>query len=221
LALWGKVLDDGDRLGQISAMSMPQRKHGTQTVALHDRALDDLRFIRQTMERAGSFTAVPGAGGVAMGVVALAAAFVAARQQSAAAWLAVWLAAAALAMAIAAGTMWRKAQRVQMSLLEGPGRKFALSFLPPLFAGAVLTAALYAAGVLSIIPGVWLLLYGASVTTAGTYSVRIVPVMGVCFMVLGLAALASPSAWGDAYLAAAFGLLHIGFGAAIARRHGG
>jgi hypothetical protein len=202
-------------------MSTPLRKRSSEPAALHDRALDDLRFIRQTMERAGSFTAVPGVGGMAMGVVALAAAFVASRQESAAAWLGVWLAAAALATAIAAATMWLKARRVQMSLLDGPGRKFALSFLPPILAGAALTAALYLAGAVSIIPGVWLLLYGASVTTAGTYSVRIVPVMGVCFMLLGLAALASPPAWGDAYLAVAFGLLHIGFGAAIARRHGG
>jgi hypothetical protein len=156
-----------------------------------------------------------------MGAVALAAGHVASRQESADAWLVVWLVSAVLAAAVAAVTMWLKARRVQMSLLEGPGRKFALSFLPPIFAGAVLTAALYAAGAISVIPGVWLLLYGAAVTTAGAYSVRIVPVMGVCFMIVGLAALVSPAAWGDVYLAVAFGLLHIGLGAAIARRHGG
>jgi hypothetical protein len=193
----------------------------TEPVALHDRAMADLRYIRETMERAGSFTAVPGWGGAAMGGVGLAAAFVASRQPSDGAWLVTWLAAAVVAIAVASWTMTRKARRAGLSLLEGPGRKFALSFLPPVTAGAVLTAALYAAGLVEPIPGVWLLLYGASVATAGTFSVRIIPLLGLCFMVLGTAALFTPPAWGDAWLAAGFGVLHILFGVVIARRHGG
>src|SRR5690606_9221534 len=100
------------------------------------------------------------------------------------------------------------------------GRKFALSFTPPIVAGAALTFALHVNGAPAVIPGTWLLLYGAAVATAGTFSVRIVPVMGLCFMALGVAALLSPVAWGDLWLAAGFGALHIGFGIAIARRHG-
>ena len=196
-------------------------RRDSEPIALHDRAMDDLRYIRQTMERAGAFTAVPGWGGVAMGCTAIAAAFIASSQPTAERWLAVWLMTAVVAVAIASLTMARKARRADMSLLEGPGRKFALSFLPPVVAGAVLTAVLFLSGAVSAIPGMWLLLYGAGVVTGGTYSVRVVPVMGLCFMAVGIAALFSPPAMGDIYLAIGFGGLQIGFGIDIARRHGG
>jgi len=189
-------------------------------IALHQRAISDLRYIRETMERAGEFTAVPGWGGVGMGVIAVAASVVAAMQPDTERWLAVWLATAVLAIAVASSSMVHKARRAGIALLAGPGRKFALSFLPPVTAGAVLTIALYSAGYTEPLAGVWLLLYGTAVATAGTFSVRIVPIMGLCFMALGVAALFTP-AWKDVLLAAGFGGLQIGFGIAIARRHGG
>jgi len=190
-------------------------------IALHQRAISDLRYIRETMERAGEFTAVPGWGGVGMGVIALAGAFTAAQQPNSERWLAVWLAVAVLAIAVASWAMLRKASRAGIALLAGPGRKFALSFLPPVVAGAVLTIALYRVGTIELLAGVWLLLYGAAVATAGAFSVRIVPVMGLCFMAFGVVALFTPAAWNDVLLAAGFGGLQIGFGVAIARRHGG
>jgi hypothetical protein len=203
-------------------MSRPLRQNPADApIALHERAMDDLRYIRRTMERAGSFTALPGWGGVAMGVTALFAALVGSRQPTPGAWLTVWLATAVVAVLIAAGTLMLKARRAGVPLGTGPGRKFLLSFLPPVGAAAVLTAALYAHGAVALLPGLWLLSYGAAVVTAGTFSVRVVPLMGVGFMALGALALASPAAWGDAWLAAGFGGLHVGFGLLIARRHGG
>jgi hypothetical protein len=197
------------------------RQRTSEPIALHDRAMDDLRYIRQTMERAGEFTAVPGLGGMAMGATGLAAAVIAAGQPTPVRWLAVWLIAAVLAVAIALWSMSRKAQRAGMSIVDGPARKFALSFLPPVLAGAILTAALFRLDAVAALPGVWLLLYGAGVVTGGTFSVRIVPVMGVAFMITGIAALFSPAAWGDVYLGIGFGGLQLAFGAAIARSHGG
>jgi hypothetical protein len=203
-------------------MTEPMRQLRTSApTALHERAMDDLRFIRQTMERAGSFTAVPGFGGIGVGSVAIGAAVVAARQPAIEGWLAVWIGAAVVAMVIAGATIALKAKRVGLPLLSGPGRKFLLSFLPPVFAGMVLTAALYRADAFAMIPGSWLLLYGAGVITAGTFSVRVIPVLGVCFMLLGAAALLSPAVWGDWFMAAGFGALHIVFGAIIAWRYGG
>ena len=189
--------------------------------ALHVHAMDDLRFIRQTMEAAGSFTAVPGWGTVAMGASALIAALVAALQPTPGAWLATWMIEAAAALVIAAATMSRKARGVGLSLFSGPGRRFVLSFAPPLFAGAILTIVLAAGGRTAVLPGAWLLLYGTGVVTGGAFSVRIVPVMGLCFMLAGSVALFLPAAWGNLAMAAGFGLIHVVFGVLIARRHGG
>ena len=188
---------------------------------LRDQALDNLRFIRQTMERAGSFTAVPGWGQVAVGATALVAAFVAARQTSVELWLATWLGEAVVALAIGGSTMVRKAYAVNDPILSGPGRRFGLSVLPPMVVGGLLTIALYRAGLWQALPGTWLLLYGAGFVTGGAFSVRIVPVMGLCFMFVGSVALFAPAAWGTWCMAAGFGGLHIVFGAIIARRYGG
>ena len=188
---------------------------------LDSHAENNLRFIRATMERAGSFTAVPGWGGVAMGITALAAAAVSLLARNPGEWLAVWLAEACVAIAIGLWTMARKARRTNMDLFSGPARRFLLTLVPPLVAAALLTLAFERAGLVSLLPGVWLLLFGTAIVTGGAMSIRTVLVMGALFMLLGAAALFSPAGWGTAYLAAGFGGLQIGFGIAIARRHGG
>jgi hypothetical protein len=197
------------------ASRRPHRPH------LDPYAMENLRFIRETIERSGSFTAVSGRGGVLMGLTALAAAGIAAHQASPQAWLATWMLAALVALGIGAWSIARKAHAANVPLLTGPGRKFALSLSPPLLAAALLSAVLYYGGLTAAIPGMWLLLYGAGVVTGGAFSVKVVPVMGVCFMALGTAALFSPAAWGNAFLAAGFGGVHIVFGTLIARRYGG
>jgi len=173
------------------------------------------------MERAAEFTAVPGWGGVAMGVTALVAAFFASRQTTPGAWLTVWLIEAFVAVAIAAPAAATKAHRANSALFSGPGRKFVLSFAPPIVVGGLLTFALFHADVLFALPGVWLLLYGTAIVTGGAFSVRVVPVMGLCLMALGAASLFAPAGWGDAFMAAGFGMVQIGFGWWIARHYGG
>jgi hypothetical protein len=188
---------------------------------LQAHALASVRYIRQTMETAGSFTAVPGWGQVAIGVTALAAATIAARQASVEAWLLVWFVEAGLAIAIATWTMALKARAAGQRLFSGPLRRFAVAFSLPLLAGLVLTSTLYRAGLAHAIAGTWLLLFGTAVATGGMFSVRAVPRMGYCFMALGAAALSGPAHWGTAWMALGFGGLLIGFGLVIARSHGG
>lgn len=189
--------------------------------ALHARAMDNLSFIRSTMERATAFTAVPGWGGVAMGVMALVATVSAYDSPSVDRWLAVWLSASALAFAIGGWAMVVKARRAGTTVFSYSGRRFVLSYVPPLAVGALLTLVLVRAGLYSALPGTWLLLYGTGVVTGGAFSVRVVPIMGFCFMILGAIALLAPPSWGEWLLAAGFGGLHIIFGLVIARRYGG
>jgi hypothetical protein len=182
---------------------------------------DDLRFIRDTMERSSAFTAVSGWGHVILGTTAVAAAMIAARQTSPFSWLRVWLAEGLLAVAIGLLSCTWKANRRGLPLFSGPARKVALGLAPPLVAGAFLTFLLFRAGLQSALPATWLLLYGAGIMTGGAFSVAIVPIMGLCFMLLGGLAVLAPAAWGNGFLAAGFGGLHIIFGFLIARRHGG
>jgi hypothetical protein len=188
---------------------------------LQARALDHLRFIRRTMEEAGSFTAISGWAQIVIGFTAFGAAALALRQTTPEAWLRVWLLEAGLSLLIATAGMVRKARAVGMPLFAGPARRFAASFFMPLLAGAALTAALADAGLHRLLPGTWLLLFGTAVTCGGAFSVRIVPVMGLCFVALGTAALFAPPGSGDAFLAVGFGALLAGFRVVIARRYGG
>ncbi len=199
----------------------PLRARFRKALAPRDHALENLRFIRETMERSASFTGVPGWGGVAMGSTALAAALLASRQPTVGAWLTTWLMEAALAIVIGAWAVTVKARAANLPVLSGAARKFALSLSPPFLAGVLLTFALYRTGHTTLLPGLWLLLYGAGVVTGGAFSVPVVPVMGVCFMAAGALALFSPASWGNAFLAAGFGGLQIVFGIIIARRYGG
>jgi hypothetical protein len=199
-------------------MASPRRE----PVEIQAHAMDNLQYIRKTMERAGSFTAVPGVGGILMAVSALAAAWLAHTQAGQGArWLAVWLVEATVAMAIGILAASRKSRHAGQPVFSGPGKKFLAGFAPAMLAGAVLTAALFAGGGAAYLPGMWLLLYGAAVLSAGGASVRVVPLMGCCFMAAGALALLLPPGWGDAALAGGFGGIHMVFGTVIAVKYGG
>ena len=189
--------------------------------ALHDRAMDNLRYIRETMELATAFTGISGWGEIAIGVTALFASVIAAQQATFNAWLAVWIAEGLISLLIAGWSMDRKARAIRMPLGSGPGRKAVFSLTPPMIAGGLLTIVLVQAGLTNAIPGVWLLLYGTGVITGGMYSVKVVPIMGICLMVLGALALFSSPAFANWFMAAGFGGLHVVFGAIIVRKYGG
>ncbi|HXH69003.1 MAG TPA: hypothetical protein VNI60_01515 [Pyrinomonadaceae bacterium] len=189
--------------------------------SLSGRAIDNLQFIRETMERSTHFTAVPGYGGVFMGLTAIAAAFIAGGQPLVKDWLAVWLIEAVLAFAVGLFATWQKSKIAKMPLNSAPAKKFAMSFLPPLICGIVITFGLWRVGHFETMIPVWLLLYGAAVVTGGSFSVKAVPIMGWCFIALGTIAFMLPASYGNWLMALGFGILHIIFGTIIARRFGG
>jgi hypothetical protein len=199
----------------------PIRPTQPEPLGLHTQAMANLRFIRNAMESAGSFTAVPGVGGMLMGATALFAAFAAHLSKSPRAWLAIWSGEAFLALAIGLAFAYRKATRNSTPLLSRPFRRFVLAMVPAVFVGALLTFVLYRAGVPRLIPAVWLLLYGVGVSCGGAFSVRVVPIMGISFLAVGAVAALAPSSWADPLMAAGFGGLHMLFGFVIMRNYGG
>lgn len=181
--------------------------------------MEHLAYIRSAMESSGSFTSVPGRGGMVMGCSAILAAI--AVYNSPENWFRIWVLDALLAAAIGGAFMWRKAASLGQKLASGVGRRFLLNLGPALLAAAVLSLALFRIGRADLVPGTWLLLYGVAVVSGGAFSVRPVPVMGLCFIVLGAIALLSSPAWANALLASGFGGLHLVFGFIIARSYGG
>ncbi len=202
-------------------MAVVRSIRASEPVGLHTQAMANLRYIRSTMESAGSFTAVPGVGGMLMGATALFAAFSAHLSKSPKAWLAIWIGEALLALAIGLAFSWRKAVRNGTSLLSRAFRRFVLAMMPAIFTGALLTFVLYGADEHHLLPALWLLLYGVGVSSGGAFSVRVVPIMGMGFLLVGAVAALSPAAWADALMALGFGGLHIVFGWKIARHYGG
>jgi hypothetical protein len=193
----------------------------SETPAIHTRAMDDLKFIRETMEAAATFTAVSGWGTVCIGVTALLATALSTTTESVTRWVFIWLFEAALSVGISVYAMARKARAAKVPLWSEPARKIVFSFAPPLALGALLTLVCYERGLFELLPGLWMLLYGVGVIAAGTFSVRIVPVMGLAFMLVGAFTLFAPLPWARVLMAVAFGGLHLLFGTLIARRHGG
>ena len=189
--------------------------------SISSRAADDLTFIRSAMERSSAFTAIPGAGGVVMGVIGLIAALVGARQPTPERWLGTWLVAAFFALIVALVAMAWKARRAGLTLTGTNARRFALGIAAPLVAGAAITYELWAVRSFTVMAPAWLLLYGAGVLAGGMFSVPVVRAVGVCFMAAGVAAVLTPPEWGNVWLAIGFGGLHVGFGAYIARNLGG
>ena len=206
------------------AKILPKNREETEKagpVTLGDRAIDNLQFIRETMERATHFTAVPGYGGMLMGVTAIAAAYIASRQDNMQDWLTVWLAEAALAFAVGLLAMWQKSKLGGASLASTPAKKFAFGFLPPLVIGVLLTFGLWRFEYYEMMAATWMLLYGAAVIGGGAYSVRAIPVMGWCFVGLGAVTLLLPRGFGEEMMALSFGVVHIIFGLIIAKKYGG
>ena len=192
-----------------------------QPINISDRAIDNLRFIRETMERSAVFTSVPGYGGIFMGATAVAAAVIANFQPLGKDWLTVWLVEGFLAFAIGLFATWQKSKITKTSLISAPAKKFAMSFLPPLLCGAFITFGLWRFGHFEIMIPVWILCYGAAVVGGGAFSVKAVPIMGWCFIALGAVAFFLPAGFGNWMMAMSFGVLHIVFGAIIGRKFGG
>jgi len=188
--------------------------------ALHEKAEDNLRYIRETMERATSFTGVSGKGLLIAGTTSMLAAWFAAQQTSDLAWLSVWMAELGVAAIATFGLTAIKARAQGGSLWSSNGKKLLFAFFPAMTAGGLLTLASVLQGNFSWLPGIWLSIYGAAVMTGGAHSVGALPMMGALFMLLGALVLLAGFP-GDLMLGLGMGGLHIVFGSIVWRYHGG
>lgn len=180
-----------------------------------ERARERLDLVESTLRRATRFREVPAWGGVLMGLVGFAGAGAATLSDGREHWLATWLVAAAIAALIGAAEI---SERMSMrgSASRAQFGRFAAALAPSFVATGVLTFALANAGLYGWLPSVWLLGYGTALIGAGLVSLPEVLWMGVTFDLLGTAALLTPAQFGDLWLAAGFGGLHVVFGTWIA-----
>lgn len=200
---------------------MPDNNNrAAEPVHLNRRAEENLRFIRAAMENAGVFTGISGLGYVLTGVTAIAAAWLASMQSDNQVWFWIWMTELALATVIASAFTFSKTWRQGKSLRQVTTRKLLAAFLPTMVAGGIFSLLFYQLDLTDLLPGVWLTLYGAAVITAGAWSVRVLPIMGLLFMTLGVCALWMPQI-GDVWMGLGFGGLHMVFGAFIWRHYGG
>jgi hypothetical protein len=200
----------------------PQRRTlSSKPTPIDAGAVENLRYIRDTIEAAGTFTTVPGKGCIAMGITALTAAALELAPGLASAWLQIWVGAAIMASACALFFMEEKAKAQGLSLRRAVARRFFMTMVPAFVAGGVLTAALVGDVPRSSITGIWLLLYGCGLAACGVFAIPAVLAAGLAFMAFGTVALGLPSPWSPGILALGFGGLHIALGVIILRDHGG
>jgi hypothetical protein len=199
---------------------MPKDPHSvvqrSNPVQIDIHAAASLRYIRASMESATSF-AVPGSAGIAMGSVGLLAAVFSSAPGMRAYWLPIWLCAALIGGVLGGALLVRPSSLREEMLAGTPIHRFALCFLPSIFAGAILTAVEFYYGNLRAIPGTWLLLYGCALVAASICTTRTIGVMGGLFIGLSLVAFVLPENLQILLLGIGFGGLHILFGILIGR----
>ena len=192
-------------------------------------AHQDLKYIRRTLEAAGSFSLVPGRGLVAIGCLALLAA-AADRRLAGAPWGAagwrgpvppVWTLLLVASVAVGVGAMRRKARRTSQPIWTPVLRKALWGYGAAMTLGGILTLAAWRSGGPDLLPVIWTGCYGAALASAGVQSIASVRWMGIAFLALAAAAAVAPPVAGPGLLASGFGGLHIAFGAYVAWRHDG
>lgn len=199
----------------------PNRPRRVEPTPIDSGAVEHLRYIRNTMEAAHTFTTVPGKGCIAMGITALLAVGIESIPQLTPHWLGIWIGAAIVACGSALWFMEQKARQQGLSLRRAVARRFFLTLAPAFIAGAILTGALAGTVDRETITGMWLLLYGTGLAACGLFAIPAVFTAGLAFMGLGTATLWLPPDSSHIVLALGFGGIHLALGTTIVRHHGG
>jgi hypothetical protein len=188
-----------------------------------EEAYENLRLIREMMERSTKHSSLSGVSGLLVGTWAIAGVlltrFVAYGNTTlqlkpghlfilAAIWTAV------LAASVATDYIMNKrvAATVGKHVFSSLGARIVQSAAPGFTAGLVLTLYLLALGQISHVWGYWMICYGLAICAVGLFSVKPVSFLGWSFVLAGGVALFLPPISGLWMMAVTFGGFHICYG---------
>jgi predicted lysophospholipase L1 biosynthesis ABC-type transport system permease subunit len=203
-----------------------------------EEAQENLRMIRELMERSTKYSTFSGLSGVLVGLIAIAGcavqAFVLPRywpEHPVRGFLINWILVVALALLVDFVLTKRRAPLVGKHIRSRLGKQMILAAAPGLGIG-VLTTIVLIPWLMDFVYPAWMLCYGAAVCAVGIFSQREVRRLGWSFLVTGAVTLLLlrftdlwPYIWERSYLglgmtALSFGGFHIIYGLVMWRRGG-
>jgi len=197
-----------------------------------EEARENLRVIRQTMERSTKYSTLSGLSGILIGLSAIVSVIATSRilharyhahqpLQSAYPSLGVlWLCELALAVGIEFACNKRRARYVGKRVASPLGAHIIVAALPAFVGALALTAFFALHGLAALVWGIWMLTYGLAICAVGLFSVRPVSYLGSAFVLAGAVTLLLPTQLQLFMMGLTFGGFHIVYGALMGRKHG-
>ena len=193
-----------------------------------EEARENLRVIRQTMERSTKYSTLSGISGVLVGLAGIAGVVAtwvlgpgAAIYHHPLRLASIWIVTLFTAIGIDLICNKRRAARVGKHIVSSLGAHIVLAALPAFFAAGILTYFFFQHHLLIYLWGVWMLCYGLAICAVGLFSVRPATYLGSAFVIAGAATLLMPAVpYHLIMMAVTFGGFHILYGVLMARRHG-
>jgi hypothetical protein len=212
---------------------MPVREWEPEALPVEE-AQENLRVIRELMERSTKYSTFSGLSGVLAGLVSIAGCLVQhfyvltlPTQAQPAAFIVNWSIVVALAIGIDFMLTKRRAPLVGKTINSRLGRQMVTASIPALGFGALLTLAFVHKGLMHDVYPYWMLAYGCAVSAVGLFSQKEVQRLGWAFLAAGALTLLAqvfttiPVAGGSLGLimiAVSFGGFHIVYGITMSRR---
>jgi hypothetical protein len=200
------------------------------------RYLDDLKDIKDIMNRSSRFLSLSGLSGVFAGVFALGGAYLAYgtvyksqdylgyRQadmstETLTTLLLIALATVALAVGVGILLTTREARKSNQKLWDAQTKRLMINLLIPLVTGGILCLMLLLTGYIGFVAPLTLIFYGLALVNASKYTLTEVRSLGLLEIGLGLLAVHFIG-YGLIFWAAGFGVLHIIYGIVMHIRYG-
>lgn len=193
-----------------------------------EKYIDDIREIREMMDKSSRFISLSGWSGVSAGIFALLGAYIGYRNiyvdpsysaydrivlSSENWWTLLLIAITTLLLSIIFGIYFttRKARQNNQPIWGSTSKRLVVNLMIPLIAGGILCLMLLMKGYIGLVAPMTLLFYGLSLVNASKYTLSEMKSLGILEIVLGLVAIQFIG-YGLIFWAVGFGLLHIIYG---------